>query len=313
MAGSKRAIERFAWEKLAEYMLPHFLEASGDVFWVDSGVTTPGNGTFYSPYSTVAAAVSAATASNGDVIVCKPGHAETITAAGGVTLSKAGLNLVGLGRGRQRPTFTFTTATTATLLVSAADCLIKNIVCTSTLANLGAFVNATANGLIMEDCELYHTTNAGALSFINLTTTYDNFTIRRCKFSNAVDPDGTHAAASTGCIYVVDSENITIEDCTMIGNFETAIVHNKTTKCQNLIIKNCYMDCVLADCVPLILEADATGAMINSFARVPAATDIAVANIVGTIGNHFWLARTTCFGNDSGGGQLAAFGDAEAS
>jgi len=302
-----------AWDKLAEYMMPHFLEASGDVWWVDSGVTTSGNGEYYSPFSTVEAAVSAATASNGDVIVCKAGHAETITEAGGVTLSKAGLNLVGLGRGRQRPTFTFTTSTAATLLVSAADCLIKNIVCTSVLANLATFVNATANGLIMEDCELYHTTNAGALSFVNLTTTYDNFTFRRCRFFNAVDPDGTGAAVNTGGIYLVDTEDILIEDCIFAGNFETACIHNKTTKCQRLIIKNCYMDCALSGSVPLVLEADATGAMINSFARVPAATDIAVANIVGTIGSHFWLARNTCFGNDSGGGQLAAFGDAEAS
>jgi len=313
MAGSRRSIERLAWEKLAEFMMPHFLEASGDVFWVDSGESSPGDGTFCSPFRSVAAAVSAAAASNGDVIACKAGHAETITEAGGVALSKAGLNLVGLGRGRQRPTFTFTTATTATLLASAADCLIKNIVCTSVLANLGAFINATANGLIVEDCELYHTTNAGALSFINLTTTYDNFTIRRCRFYNAVDPAGTHAAVNTGAIYCVDSEDILVEGCFFGGNIETAAIHNKTTACKRLVVKDCYMDMALATSFPVVLADGATGVMMRSFGRVPAATDITVAKIVGTPGAQFWLSRDTCFGNDSGGGQLAAFGDAEAS
>jgi hypothetical protein len=54
--------------------------------------------------ATIASAVSAATASVGDVIYVMPRHAETVTAA--IALSKAGISVIGLGSGSAKPTIT---------------------------------------------------------------------------------------------------------------------------------------------------------------------------------------------------------------
>ncbi len=90
----------------------------------------PGN-SYTQPFATLAFAASSTNNPSlavGDCIVLMEGHAETIAAAGGVTLNTVGLQVVGLGTGNYRPTFTFSTATTATMLFSAASTSISNII-----------------------------------------------------------------------------------------------------------------------------------------------------------------------------------------
>lgn len=76
----------------------------GNVYWVDSNGGGGSKGTFSHPVATLAAAHSLVTSDNGDIIVMKPGHAETYTAT--VDFSKSGFAIIGLGFGDNRPTFT---------------------------------------------------------------------------------------------------------------------------------------------------------------------------------------------------------------
>ena len=90
------------------------INTRGKVFYVDSVNGGSGrNGlTPTNAVTTIAAAVAKCTANVGDTIVLLPKHAETITAAGGIALSTAGINVIGVGYGNQRPTITYTTANT---------------------------------------------------------------------------------------------------------------------------------------------------------------------------------------------------------
>jgi hypothetical protein len=56
------------------------------VFWVHSAGETLGEGTFTRPFATIAQAQARCVAGRGDIIICKPGHTETITAAAGIAL-----------------------------------------------------------------------------------------------------------------------------------------------------------------------------------------------------------------------------------
>ena len=76
----------------------------GDVYWVDSNGGGGSKGTFANPVLTVAAAHALVTTDNGDIICCKPGHAESFTST--VNFSKSGFSIIGLGFGFNRPTFT---------------------------------------------------------------------------------------------------------------------------------------------------------------------------------------------------------------
>ena len=70
--------------------------------------------------ATIDYAIGKCTDSKGDVIVVMPGHAETISAAGGITADVAGITIIGLGNGGLRPIITFS-GTASTFVISAAN------------------------------------------------------------------------------------------------------------------------------------------------------------------------------------------------
>ena len=126
----------------------------GGVFFVNSTDTNnkaddPSHGSQVKPFATWSYAISRATANNHDVIYLMPGHAETIPAAAGVAYNVAGVTTVGLGEGAYRPTFTFNTSTAASVLISAANARIRNIVGIPGIADVTQPFDITGN-----DCDL---------------------------------------------------------------------------------------------------------------------------------------------------------------
>lgn len=104
---------------------------SGSVFYVDStdpNCSAGGPGTYGTPFNTISNALTLCTADKGDVILVRAGHVETITSAGGITVSKNGVAIVGLGQGADRPQITFSTATTASFLISGNSVSVVNLV-----------------------------------------------------------------------------------------------------------------------------------------------------------------------------------------
>lgn len=284
----------------------------GNVLYVHHSGTSTGNGfSPETPYSTITAAVAACTASQGDVVYVMPGHAETIIAAAGVDLAVAGVAVIGMGEGATRPTVTFGTSTAATIKFSAANCRLANIRCVANIDSLASFIEGAADNAIIEDCDFVTASTKEALCGIAIPTTYDNWLIRRCKFIQGTDPTGTNAGAGTGAIYLVDSENVLIEDCEFRGNWETAFVHNKTTAAANLWVRRCYGICSLADAQPFLLVTTATGGADRCSFITPAETQVTEATLSGTFGAGFFNFLTY-YGNDGGGGQLAVAGQAAA-
>lgn len=146
----------------------------GQVFWVYNGTAIlPGQrggsdankGTFNSPFATLAYAVSQCVANRGDIIVIKPGHAETITSATSIPVNVAGVAIIGLGTGLNRPTFTYTTANTATMAFSAANTSIQNCVFIANFLSVTAAITVTARDVTIQGC--YFTDTGAALNFAN--------------------------------------------------------------------------------------------------------------------------------------------------
>lgn len=139
------------------------LGTTGDIFYVHytNGVNAIGGGkTKDNPLKTLDFALGRCTASKGDVIVLMPGHAETITGAGGITLDKAGVYIVGLGTYDLRPAFLMDGAATVTMLVTAANCTIENCVFRAGHADITVFGTVTAKGFRMVNCHFEDNTTA---------------------------------------------------------------------------------------------------------------------------------------------------------
>lgn len=138
------------------------------VWWVDSVNGLDGNnGTYQLPLATLGRAWALATAN--DIIMLKPGHAETISNATAATQlwNVAGVSVIGLGVGAQRPTFTLDTATTSTITVSAANISCQNCVFVANFLNVAVlFTLTTAKGFSLVGNEIRDT--SATLNFLNL-------------------------------------------------------------------------------------------------------------------------------------------------
>lgn len=266
------------------------------------------------PLATLTYAITLCTANKNDTIYLMPGHAETLTGAGGVTASVAGITIIGLGNGTNRPTFTFSTSTAATWLISAINVTVKNVRFVSAVDSLATFINIVGVGnFTMEDCEFVTSSTFEALCFVTIPTTYDDFTFRRCRFYQPTDPAGTDGNAGTGCFYFVDSENLFFEDCFFYGNFETAIWHNKTTAAKNVWIRRCDGTQLLAGAEVFTQVAAMEGGARASLFIIPGADDVTEAKTWGTLSDKFFINVDCGVGNDGVGGQLAVAGATAAS
>lgn len=184
----------------------------GEVFWVNnSGVLAKGgvggsdgnDGTYLRPFSTIAKAISMATASRGDVILVMPGHSETISSAGALAFSKAGVALVGLGVGTLRPTLSYTTAATASVTVTAANVTISNIRCVANFADVTRAFNVTATNLHLDSVEFME--GGADLNFVDYIdcsggdNTADNLRVTNCR-GTAIDAAQDSFLTITGTI-----------------------------------------------------------------------------------------------------------------
>ncbi len=106
----------------------------------------------------------------GDVILVLPGHTETISSATALTISKAGLYILGLGSGSLRPTITLDTATTATINVSGANVTFDNFIFVANYAAIASlFTLTTAKDFALLNCEFRDT--SAILNFVAIVTT----------------------------------------------------------------------------------------------------------------------------------------------
>lgn len=128
----------------------------GQVFWVNNSTTSllsnqvggsdTGPGTYSAPFATIQKGIDAATASRGDIVFVKAGHAETVAGSSttsNILLNKAGVAIVGLGSGSNRPTLTFSAAA-STIGLSAANMCVSNFLFLANFLNVTTAITVVA-------------------------------------------------------------------------------------------------------------------------------------------------------------------------
>lgn len=237
--------------------LPLLSSYAGSVFWVDSGAGSNGNkGTQDRPFATLDYAVGRCAANNGDIIMVKPGHVETVTAAAGLALDVAGITIVGLGSGSDRPTVNFTTAVGADMDIDAANITIVNFLFTGGIDALTGPIDINAADCKLIDIETKDVTGQ-ATDFIVTDATCDRLTI------DGWTHRGAAAAGADTAITIVGGDGITIRSAWIDGNFAVAAIENVTTAATNLTIggfdQSSYIRTRNSADVAVTLVATATG------------------------------------------------------
>jgi len=203
----------------------------GKVFWLSNatalvtgqrGGSDQNRGTFDSPFATLGGALAACTAGRGDLIMVKPGHAETLTAntVAGALWNVAGVAIIGTGTGNSRPTFTLDTGNTNRITVSAANVSVKNCVFIGNFLSIATcFLLTTAPEFTVENCDFRDTdATHGFLSIFTTTVAVnsDGLTISNCSRKSV-------ATTSPGPFIVVAN---TMDRLTVWGNYVTKSVAN---------------------------------------------------------------------------------------
>lgn len=243
----------------------------GNIFFVDSGhadaaddVATDQGGSWSKPYATLDYAIGKCTASNGDIILLAPGHAENIASATGCVLDVAGVTIIGIGGGSLIPTLSLTTAATATISITAANCAIKNVRLVSNYTGgitAGITVAATADGLLLEDLQVGETANTKEfLTGITLAANADNVTIDRLEYINTGSTDSLAAITLAGA-----ADRFRLLNSKIIGNFETATIHASTAAGTNIVIAdNCMNNPDATAGLNISLHASTTGIVVRN-------------------------------------------------
>lgn len=252
--------------------LPINLAHPGKVFFLNNssvvadggiGGSDSNNGTLQKPFSTLSNALSACTASRGDIIMVMPGHAETISSSTALTISTAGVAIVGLGVGTARPTFTLDTANTATINVTAANVSFSNCLFVANFLAIAAlFSITTAKSFSLNDCEFRDTSSVLNFKVIvdtNATSNdADGLSIERCKFNGLGTTSGS-------CLVKMDGTNkrLSIKDSyvTHAATSTAGLMPIATGKVvTNAIIENNIIDLVgaAAATTGVIITTDGT-------------------------------------------------------
>jgi hypothetical protein len=242
--------------------------STGKVFFVHYGTGANGTGRGASaatPFKTLMYAISQARANKGDTIFLMPGHAEDIIAAGTVDVTKAGLTIIGLGYGGDRPTFTFKTSTAATFNITAASCMIQNVVFDYTgLDAIATGVGVYAADVWFYDCRFVMANgSAQAVLALVLGTGSTRTRVVRCTF---MAPNAGATAAIRG---VTAHDSLLVQDSFFTGDFATAAISNATVAWTNIRVLNSNF-LVLGTGKAIVVDASATGVIRDNGTQITA-------------------------------------------
>lgn len=236
------------------------LFTTGTVRFVDSATGSNDNsGTDNgAPKATLVGAQTASTASKGDVVVMLPAHSETISAV--QTLSKAGVNYVGIGQGMLRPSFQ-TAAAIDTFSLTAANITLQNINFPfTTTDDATAYINVAAAGATIRGCRMIgSTTSINVTDMITVASGGDDILVEGNIAYNTV----------TDCVSWLSLE-AAVARAQIIGNvvqgqFSTGVLMDEATATLATIQSNIFKNTKAATAVVTFTTGNTTGVMSNNF------------------------------------------------
>jgi hypothetical protein len=241
--------------------------APNNVFFVQSTHSNAGDSsgkgqTPDAPFATIDYAIGQCEADKGDLIIVLPGHVETVTGAAGVALDVAGVTIVGIGRGRQRPKVNFTTATAASFDVTAARCAVENVYFKCGIDAQTALLNVQAADFTLRGCEIEHAdATSQATDVILGNATADRLLIEDCRIFGSTD------AGTSSAISLVGGNDVVIRNNTVVGNYHASngVIKNATTDCLRLLIDgNTVINGTASSTKAVVLTSTSTGMIRNN-------------------------------------------------
>jgi len=235
---------------------------TGSVFFVDSTTGLSGNSglDIKHPLSTIDLAVGKCTADKGDVIYVMPGHTETVTTDGGLTIDVDGVTITGLGEGDARPLISITTLAAAAVIISGDGCVVENMRFSIGIDAATDPIQITGSGNIFRFNEVIEAASCEAIDLISVGADANRNKLHDLKIRgrNTADGDAHCAIHLNGCddceIYNIHAYN---------GDWEEGVIFNETDECLNILIHDCILQTQAGEDLCIVLDSAATGEIYN--------------------------------------------------
>jgi len=264
--------------------------STGNRWYVDSGHAsasdTAGFGyTPDAPAATIDYLIAGCTANNGDIIYAMPGHADTVSAAAGLAIDKAGISIVGIGRGTAQPTITLDTANTATIAITAANTTFENIHFVANFLDIATAITlVTAPDTTFSNCRFTDTSAIlNAKIWINeeAAATSGRLTVEGCK-AKAYGTANTHFINFAGT-----GDGHTVKGNVLMGDWATMCIGGAGVITDALIDDNRILNIVATADTCINVAATAEGIISNNRCCGGHATDGIVCGDMGSLENYY--------------------------
>jgi len=237
---------------------------TGVVYYVDSGstwgtaidATTQAGTSKDRPFATLDYAIGRCTASQGDVIVLLPGHAETLSAVDTVDCDVAGITIIGLGDGNLLPTFT-TDAAAGSITVDAANITIKNIRLVAGFATgttSGITISANGDGCTLDGIQFRDTSATSEyLVHVSIATTVTDLLVEHCSFVTAA------GSLTNSLLFAGTSTNTVIRKNHFFVDSSDSVIDHLAGIPTNILLDSNYIVNQDTDAAGYVIDVHASG------------------------------------------------------
>lgn len=232
-----------------------------DVYYVDSGNGSDSNDGRDPgfPLATIDAAINKCTASQGDVIIVQPGHAETLTTQ--ISLDVIGVSIIGVGEGTLKPQLTVAGVIDG-IDIGAANCSVENIGFPVSTAGATSQVNIDAADAKVTKCT-FHEGASDLLGTVTITASGERPTVTHNEvFVDADGPDEWVLFEGVVDRPVIDHNTIVCSDGT--DGFDVAAINAVAVAVTNLVSKdNVFLGADVATAINAYAGSALVGAAIG--------------------------------------------------
>lgn len=235
---------------------------TGNVWFVNSGNIANGENSVGhgrnrdEPFLTIDYANDRCTASNGDIIYVMPGHTETVSTDGGLTLDTAGVTVIGIGEGDARPLVTIDTLTAAAMIISGTGVVFNNMRISIAKDAATDPIQISGAGVDFGFCEIIEASSCEAVDLISVSAGGTRCVLHdlRIQGRDTGDSDAKNAIHLDGCddveIYNVFAYN---------GDWSEGVIFNEGDETFNINIHDCKLWTANETDLCIVLDTAATG------------------------------------------------------
>lgn len=217
-----------------------------------------------SPVASLETALGFCSANRGDVIFLLPGHTETLTAS--LTISVAGVTIIGMGNGEKRPQFIVGDAAGEAINITGANVVLDGLILIAGTDQQTWMLGIKALDVTVQNCEFREVlTTKQPLTMLDIggggaANTADRAKVLNCYFNAPTAGDGDRAIELGEVM-----DRVEIGGCVAYGDWDDACIHNPTGKVlTNLYIHDCMLTNLLTGQHSIELVSACTGNLVRN-------------------------------------------------